>query len=106
MKIIDLLNKMAEGTLKDDFKFKYYDRVYTYSKNTDEIIDESNLDIGYHHPLELCLNDDIEIIEENKEIKELENEIIGDDWTRYAIMHHNKINELVREINKIKESMW
>lgn len=104
MKIIDLLNKMSEGTLEHGFKFIYRGRTYTYNKNIDEIIDESNIDLRTRLYLEICLNDDIEVIEENKEIKELENEIIGDDWTRYAIMHHNKINELVREINKIKES--
>ena len=39
MKIIDLLNKIADETLEDGFKFKYRGRVYTYNKNTDEIID-------------------------------------------------------------------
>ena len=46
-----------------------------------------------------------EVIEENKEIEELPNELINDDWTYHAIKFFNKINELVRAVNKINKQL-
>lgn len=46
---------------------------------------------------------EFEVIEENKEIEELPNELIRDDWTYHTIKFHNKINELVRAVNKINK---
>lgn len=53
----------------------------------------------------LCSTEaDFEVIEENKEIKELPNRLItGEDWTSFAIEHHGKINELVRAVNKLNK---
>lgn len=50
------------------------------------------------------INYSFEVIEENKEIKELPNRLItGEDWTSFAIEHHGKINELVRAVNKLNK---
>lgn len=44
-----------------------------------------------------------EVIEENKEIKEIPNEIMNDDWRYYVPIFYNKINELVRAVNKLNK---
>ena len=38
MKIIDILNKMANGELEDGFSFGYKGMIYTYYKEEDKII--------------------------------------------------------------------
>ena len=52
----------------------------------------------------LCSTEaDFEVIEENKEIKEIPNEIMNDDWRYYVPIFYNKINELVRAVNKLNK---
>lgn len=46
---------------------------------------------------------DFEVIEQNKEIEELPNELINDDWTYYTTKFYKKINELVRAVNKLNK---
>ena len=78
MKIIDILNKMANRTLEDGFKFCFKNEVYTYKKEDDSIRDIHFCRIGQRKVLENHLNEevllfkesDVEIIEENKEIEE------------------------------------
>ncbi len=38
MKIIDLLNKKADKSLKDNFRFVYENRVFIFNKKTDKIL--------------------------------------------------------------------
>lgn len=106
MKIIDILNKMANGELEDGFKFKYDNYTYKYNKKEDEIVSiEHGVCLGNYYKVENILNDEVEVIEEKKEIEELPNELINDDWTYYTIKFYKKINELVRAVNKLnKES--
>jgi len=73
MKVIDLLNKMANGKLEDNFKFCYEDIVFTYGKQTSRILDKNNNDFGSLYKVERCLNNDI-LLFENKE--QLEDEKI------------------------------
>ena len=68
MKIIDILNAKANGTLKDGFKFRYGNDDYKYKKEIDAIIDSYESDLGCEHIIEQILNDEVEVIEENKEI--------------------------------------
>ena len=42
----------------------------------------------------LCSSDIEFVIEENKEIKEIPNEIMKDDWRYYVTIFYNKTNEL------------
>ena len=102
MKVIDILNKMANGTLENGFKFKYDKTKYRYNKSTNEILNMKGTWIGESISIEQCLNDEVEVIEEKKEIEELdEMQIIN---ARPEI-NAKKINELVRAVNKInKES--
>ena len=121
MKIIDILNKMANGTLEDGFKFCFEDEVYTYTKEDNSIRDNSRNKIGQRKAIEKYLNEEVllfkennqEVIEENKEIEELgfiEETVKYCDGTGHtntepasAIDMHKKINELVRAVNKINK---
>lgn len=130
MKIIDILNKKAEGTLEDGFKFCYRDKVFTYDQKLNRIYIGNNTiysQLGEIHKLEGCLNDEVLLFqeevketekrEENEEIEELVEKTyieMDEDYNIFAILngirddlktHENKINELVRVVNKpIKES--
>ena len=64
MKIIDLLNKIANG--EEINKFKYYGGTYIYDKETQKYWYE---DMWFD--LDFCnLNDEVEILEEEKKIPE------------------------------------
>lgn len=118
MKIIDILNKKANGTLKDGFKFKFAGRIFTYSKKDDVIQEKLGWAIGEIRILEQQLNETVEVIEENKEIEEVENISYNFTKTSYTAAElsknfetitellnkqSNKISELVRVINKINK---
>ena len=101
MKIIDILNKKANRTLEDGFKFKYNCRTYIYNKEEDNIVNINiRKQIGESYILERCLNNTVEVIEENKEIEELkfeEGTYVGEKVNQIA----DKLNELVRAVNKL-----
>lgn len=100
MKIIDILNKKANGILEDGFKFKFIERIFTYSKDDDLIQDGYGWGIGQVCRLEQLLNDEVEVIEENKEIEELKFE--EGTYTGIKVKAQTiKINELVRAVNKL-----
>ena len=93
MKIIDILNDLSKGKT---YKFKYKDDIYKFNKNKG--IYEStlyNLNVYY---IDLILNDEVEVIEEKKEIEELTDEDIY-DFNHVAL----KVNELVKEVNKLNK---
>lgn len=104
MKIIDLLNKMSKDK---NYKptVKYCGETYTYNEQIDIYkSDNENSDYGLFSGwiLENILNDEVEVIEENKEIEEFETEYT---MRQMDIQFQNKINELVRQVNKLtKES--
>lgn len=94
MKIIDILNKKANGTLEDGFKFCYKDKVYTYNKKMDKIYQgdiESTL--GRRYVLENCLNDEVLLFREVAEITEQEQEAIKmlEDMKdgKYSMLYEN-----------------
>ena len=116
MKIIDILNKIANGTLEDGFKFKYGNDTYRYHKENNEIRSiEYDDSLVEYYKIETILNKEVEIIED-KEIEEL-------SWAVYLELkkghynienilngiredlkeHRDKINELVRAVNKINK---
>ncbi len=107
MKIIDILNKKANGTLEDGFKFKYGNEVYIYNKQDDKIKTDYENTLGGERCLDEDLNDEIEVIEENKEIEELNDtcsdveNMLNTDIDYYNNLTRNKINELVRAVNKL-----
>lgn len=118
MKIIDIINKIANGTLEDGFKFKYDSDIYRYNKEKNEIRSiEYDDSLVEYYKIEMILNKEVEVIEENKRIEELLS------WTVYLELkkghynienilngiredlkeHRDKINELVRAVNKINK---
>lgn len=115
MKIIDILNAKANGTLEDGFKFCYKDRVYTYSKEMDNIDQGSTENtLGRRYVLENCLNDEVLLFQEasktqqeDKEIEELNDtcsdveNMLNTDIDYYNNLTRKKINELVRAVNKL-----
>ena len=100
MKIIDILNKKANEELKDGFKFEYKHTTYTYHEETNEIIDSEQDTLEESWLLGQILNDEVEVIEEKKEIEELS---INEVDNKVALK--NKINELVRAVNKLNKEM-
>ena len=108
MRIIDLLNKIANGEeLPKKIKYDGYEWIFCkelndykkeYDEYTDWLFEEYNL-IN-------CLNDEIEIIEEDKPIKKLKL------YTNYEILEDNirttreicfKINEIIDRLNNLEK---
>ena len=115
-KIIDLLIKIANGE-KIPKKIKYMDSIWEYCKNgttQDYINDYGNCLMEFVPIIKVGLNDEVEIIEESKKIekiKQLNNvggckELIELEDKQQLNNHilKDKINELIDEINKLKEN--
>ena len=102
IKIIDLLNKIANNE-EVPKKIKWLEQIYEYSDN-----DKFYYQNGYSMYRDFytegnCLNEDVEIIEEPKKIekcKNYEDFLAIDDYIEHL---KNKIDELIDEINNLKE---
>lgn len=104
MKVIDLLNKIAEGKELPE-KFMYNAHLYYRQKmrgicyRCDELSEIFEKCLGLEN-----LNDTIEIIEEPKKIEKMECSV--ESWftpSQADIEIIKKINELIDEINNLKE---
>lgn len=117
MKVIDLLNKIAKGEevpkkiIIGEYKYEYCERL-------DEMFNYKNIDTNDYLTedwfIENILNDEVEIIEEDKDIEELMIEQDGSTYyirneygtkcylTKHSYLIADKVNELIREINKLK----
>ena len=102
MKIIDLLNKIANGEevpkkIKNTWIYEWnYDctrEEYCYMQKNGDRFDSDWL-------IESILNDEIEIIEEDKDIEELP---LKGGYTNNQKGIVKKINELIKEVNKLKK---
>ena len=116
IKIIELLNRIANGEYPK--KFKYNGKIYEYKKITQgtgyvtENYNWFNSDIDIDDWYNL--NKEVEIIEEDKPIKELQFDSEGkyiktitgttNKMRNIDVTLASKINELVKEINKMKEN--
>ena len=107
MKIIDLLNKINNNEEVPE-KIKFNDTVFELEENKAEyIFQHENGDcetllyrVMTTHFIDVLLEAEVEVIEENKEIEELDNmELINARPEVNAI----KINELVRAVNKLNK---
>ena len=68
MKIIDVLNKKADKSLKDNFRFVYDNRVFIFNKKRDRILDAKRGGcIGEYYKIENILLGKIEFIRETEE---------------------------------------
>ena len=117
MKVIDLSNKINKGE-EIPKKVKYEDTIFAYDKDRKEYIYELDdwcsetilfkITNEHTHFIQDLLKAEVEVIEENKEIEEL-NKISYDEF-KYTDTEHrfdltnieyDKINELVRAVNKL-----
>ena len=104
IKIIDLLVKIAKGEEIPNLKIKHWKQIYNFNIKMGFITCQS--DEGYNLDLIQCLNDEVEILEDNtEEIEELfdyrtgENDLYNDNFDDMF----RKINELVRAYNKSRK---
>ena len=102
--IIDLLNKIANGEeVPKKIRYDGNDYYFCNPCRTYEVIESSELCGKDLYDLLDNLNDKVEIIEEDNKIEK----IMGIDTreTRECIMtFQDKINELIDEVNKLKEN--
>ena len=117
MKVIDLLNKTANGeevpkkiriTILDDRITRKYN--FFYDEDDQEYKDDELFPLGDRIILERVLNEKVEIIEEDKEIeipKHIPNEVIQDLYRAICpanvkcIAH--KVNELINYLQHINK---
>ena len=117
MKVIDILNKINNGEEVpekirfNDIEFEYDTRQEEYNHQNDDGYYETLLyAVMNTHFISRLLRAEVEVIEENKEIEEL-NKISYDEF-KYAgdkrrfdltNIEYDKINELVRAVNKLNK---
>lgn len=111
MKIIDLLVKISQGERMPK-KIKYEGYVWEYDKVTKDYyrndIDEEYIYLFqelFEKETAFFINNEVEIIEEDKKIEELDAQYYDDERytpeTRLNICM-NYINKLIAEVNKLK----
>ena len=100
IRVIDLLNKIAKGEeVPKKIRFNNIEWNKVYGEKNVCYINEYDSDFFlyfFRKNLDFTLNDEVEIIEEEKEIKKLNQSAITLGMCR------DKINELIDEINKLK----
>ncbi len=107
MKIIDLLNQIANGEEVPE-KIKFKAQIYKFVKAENRYYEEDNIDqsdgisLGHHWALDGVLNDEVEIIKEDKKIEKMDRELNCDDDTIRGLVA--SVNEIYKEIvDKINE---
>ena len=112
MKIIDLLNKIAKGE-EVPKKIKYKEDIYEYYKSSETIdyryLDEGTQGYGYlssciDYDTFSCLNDEVEVIEDNKKIEKIswkEKESLAG----FIRNDNDKLDILARRTEKLKKSL-
>lgn len=96
MKIIDLLNKIANGEETPN-KIKYKNKIYEYREQENSYYD--GLYYLHFNSFLDYLNEEIEIIEENKIEK-----INIKAPTNHMQYMQNKINEIIDKINEMSDN--
>ena len=113
MKVIDLLNKIANGE-EVPKKIKLNGTIFVYQgddylyedKDRNECWLFSENYTNRYNWLECFLRDEIEIIDEDKKIEKLERHIPQWEGELYCTKYNevaDKINEIIEEIEKIKD---
>lgn len=107
MKIIDLLNKMAKGE-EVPKKIKYDDDIYIHVDNYCYYCQETNEILSQNIYAEFSrLNDEVEIIEEEKEIEKLSfcdfAITINENASNNDRILMDKINELIDVMNDMRD---
>ena len=94
MKIIDLLNKIAN---KEEVPkmVKYNNFILTYDEATQDYYNEPNCNYELLDDINQKLNDEVEIIEDNRKIEPINDEV----WKVLKSDLIKKINEIIDKIN-------
>ena len=109
IKVIDLLNKIANGEDAPE-KIKYEGQEYELQMSNDYLPYNNSFylfeNIFKGNEIGHILNNEVEIIKENKSIEKLKEIQENNCLSRYPNNKElmNKINELVKEVNKLKEN--
>ena len=104
IKIIDLLNKIANGEELPK-KIKFLNSIWEYCKDgstQDYINDYYTCLMGFVAINKVDLNDEAEIIEEPKKIEKIDFGTLNTQKEKNRAMK-DTINELIDEINKLKK---
>lgn len=99
IKIIDLFIKIKNNEIKQGTKFKMLGHVYIYNNGYIAKTD-ANETIGNFYISQRMLNDEVEIIEEEKEIEKLDEN--NTNVLTNIIENRKKINELIDAVNEIR----
>ena len=109
MKVIDLLNIWVKDRSKLPEKIKIEDKIFEFDEgcNLYKVSDEDYFLIQNYLSCMERLYEEVEVIEENKEIEEIDTTKIF-EFTMDSVFEWNnemedKINELVRAVNKINK---
>lgn len=121
MKVIDLLNKIADVEEVPE-KIKFEKTIFIYDKGRKDYIHKIDdwasetllFKVMDCHFIKEILEAEVELIEEDtidiESIEKIENEVMRDDWRYYVPLFFNKINEIVpavkqlnRELKELKE---
>jgi hypothetical protein len=108
MKVIDLLNKIANGEevpRKIEYDSIIYTRGWSDYMGDEPITEYYNHDIygSWFNGTELTLDKEVEIIEEDKEIEEIEPITGAYDSIEVIGVFLNRINRLIKAVNEIKK---
>ena len=111
MKVIDILNKIANGEIPK--RIIYDDKQWTYDEKIEDYITYDDSRIDWKYTIMEYINEEVEILDEDKKIEEIKSlnnvgnskDLIefGDKQQLNNHILKDKINELVREVNRIKE---
>jgi hypothetical protein len=109
MKEIDILNGIANGEIKPGFKIKSKTgNIYEYIEGKGHFVNVKDEIYVWTLGDFTRLNEEIEVLEEDKEIEELEGTLLEVDEdsnldTQILSCLANKINELVKAVNELKK---
>lgn len=113
IRIIDILDKIANGTLEDGFKFKYNYKEFYYDKKNRDILSKEDEDLVTLDEYIFILGhlaDEVEVIEDVKKIEPLKVTLWIDSKNKEILQleelihsREEKINELVQAVNELNK---
>lgn len=99
MKLIDLLNKIANDEIPK--KIKFDNRFYTFDEKKDNYYENETCSINWDYVSLHCLNEKVEIIEEEKKIPEKLGAINYIEDKATALIHR-KVDEIIDYLNYLE----
>lgn len=106
MKVLELLNDIKDGDIPRLIKYKGI--FYEWNDFTEDYTDEDEDGFFDYFDLIQLLDEDVEILEKDEFVEKMIGQPLPNDM--YDVgqrlgKHYEKINELVEEVNKLKEEM-